>query len=114
LIAVTGYGLLRRPEPTEWLRATLTRKEQKMFDRHGDDVVRLVTASNPQEAHLWRQALEDQGIRCRVDEYFGGFAVVPPAYPVPELWVHQEDAERAQSILNGLRAATCRRIRRRF
>jgi hypothetical protein len=76
-----------------------------------------VTASNPQEAHLWRQALEDQGIRCRVvGEYLGGFAVVPPAYPVPEnlLLIHQEDAERAQSILQGLRAATPRRIRRRF
>lgn len=86
-----------------------------MSDRQGDEVVRLVTASNPQQAHLWRQALEDQGIRCRVvGEYLGGFAVVPPGYPVPELWVRQEDAERAQAILAGLRAAAPRRMRRRF
>jgi hypothetical protein len=86
-----------------------------MSDRHGDEVVQLVTASDPQQARLWRQALEDQGIRCPVaGKYLGGFAVAPPGYPVPELWVHQEDAERAQAILAGLRAATPRRIRRRF
>jgi hypothetical protein len=86
-----------------------------MADRQGDEIVRLVTASNPQQAHLWRQALEDQGIRYRVvGEYLGSFGVVPPGYPVAELWVHQEDAERAQGILEGLPAATPRRIRRRF
>ena len=75
-----------------------------MSDRHHDEIVRLVMASSPQEAHLWRQALEDQGIRCRVvGEYLGGFGVVPPGHPVPELWVHQEDAERAQAILEGFR-----------
>ena len=31
-----------------------------------DDVVRLVTASNPQEAHLWQQALAEEGIRAEV------------------------------------------------
>ena len=66
--------------------------------------MRLVTASSPQEAHLWRQALEDEGIRCRVvGECLGTFGVVYPGHPVPELWVHQEDAERAQAILEGFR-----------
>jgi hypothetical protein len=75
-----------------------------MSDQHGEEIVRLVTASSPQEAHLWRQALEDEGVRCRVvGEYLGGFGVVPPGHPVPELWVHQEDAERAQAILEGFR-----------
>jgi hypothetical protein len=32
-----------------------------MADHHRDEVVRLVTASSPQEAHLWRQALEGRG-----------------------------------------------------
>jgi hypothetical protein len=74
-----------------------------MSDRADEEVVRLVTASSPQEAHLWRQALEGQGIRCRVvGEYLGGFGVVPPGHPVPELWVHRQDAERAQAILADL------------
>jgi putative signal transducing protein len=73
-----------------------------MSDRHGEEIVRLVTASSPQEAHLWRQALEDEGIRCRVvGEYLGSFGVVYPGHPVPELWVHRDDAERAQAILEG-------------
>jgi hypothetical protein len=46
---------------------------------HDDDIVRLETASSPQQAHLWRQALEEQGIRCRVvGEYLGSFGLVPP------------------------------------
>ena len=77
-----------------------------MSDRHGEEIVRLVTASSPQEAHLWRQALEDEGIRCRVvGEYLGSFGVVPPGHPVPELWVHQEDAERARAVLERLQEA---------
>src|SRR4051812_36846783 len=89
------------------------RAEGKMSDRQGDEIVRLVTASDPQEAHFLRQALEDRGIRCRV-EYLGDFAVVSPGYPPPELWVHQQDAERARAIMEALRAPTSRRIRRRF
>jgi hypothetical protein len=37
-----------------------------MSDRHGEEVVRLVTAGSPWEAHRWRQALEGGGVRCRV------------------------------------------------
>ena len=75
-----------------------------MPDRPGGGVVQLVTASSPQEAHLWRQALEGRGIPCRVvGEDLGGFGVVYPGHPVPELWVHQEDAERAQAVLEGFK-----------
>jgi hypothetical protein len=74
-----------------------------MSDYPDEEIVRLVTASIPQEAHLWRQALEDQGIRCRVvGEYLGSFGVVYPGHPVPELWVHRQDADRAQAILDRL------------
>ena len=31
-----------------------------------DDVVRLATAQNPMQAHLWEQALRQAGIRCKV------------------------------------------------
>jgi hypothetical protein len=37
-----------------------------MSDRHDEEIVRLVTAGGPQEAHLWRQALEGEEIRRRV------------------------------------------------
>jgi hypothetical protein len=74
-----------------------------MPDHYGDKIVRLATASSPQEAHLWRQALEDEGIRCQVvGEYLGGFGIVPPGHAVPELWVRREQAERAQAVLEKL------------
>ena len=74
-----------------------------MSDRHRDEVVRLVTASSPQEAHRWRQALEGRGIPCRVvGEYLGGFGVVYPGHPEPELRVRRQDARRAQAVLEGL------------
>jgi CheY-like chemotaxis protein len=95
-----------RPETRGSHEATLTRKAKKMPDRNGEEIVRLVTASSPQEAHLRRQALEDQGIRCRVvGEYLGGFGVVYPEHPVPELWVHRDDARRAQAVLEELQEA---------
>jgi hypothetical protein len=54
-----------------------------MADRRRDEIVRLVTASSPQEAHRWRQALEGQGVPCRVvGEDLGGFGVVCPGHPV--------------------------------
>ena len=33
-------------------------------DQH--DVVRLAAAANPFQAHIWQQALEQEGIRCQV------------------------------------------------
>jgi hypothetical protein len=38
-----------------------------------------------------------------VGEYLGSFGVVYPGHLVPELWIYQEDAERAQAILEGLK-----------
>jgi len=74
-----------------------------MSDRHGEELVHLAIASSPQEAHLWRQALEHEEIRCQVTgEYLGGFGFVPPGHPLPELWVHRKDAERAQAVLEDL------------
>jgi hypothetical protein len=64
-----------------------------------DDVVRLVTASNPQEAHVWQQALAEEGIRAEVvgDYLDSGLGDVPGFRP--ELWVRRADAERAEAIL---------------
>jgi hypothetical protein len=75
-----------------------------MSDRHGEGIVRLVAAGGPQQAQLWRQALEGQGVRCRVvSESLGGSGVAYPGHPVPELGVHKEGAERAQAIREGLK-----------
>jgi len=71
------------------------------------EVVRLATASDGLQADLWRQALEAEGIRCRVvgadigilgDLLFGelGGAVQP------EVWVLRPDADRGRQILTRL------------
>jgi CheY-like chemotaxis protein len=92
-----------RPEARRSPHATRPKEPPTMSDHHDAEIVRLVTASSPQEAQLWRQALEDEGIRCRVvGEYLGGFGIVPPGHPVPELWACSKDAERAQAVLDGL------------
>jgi len=66
---------------------------------HSDDIVRLETTNNPQEAYLLRQALEDEGIQCRVvgDYLDAGVGDVPGIRP--EVWVHRDDLERARKIV---------------
>jgi kynureninase len=70
-----------------------------MRDDQRDDVVRLTTASNPALAHIWQQALQDEGINCEVvgDYLNAGLGDMPGMQA--ELWVHQNDVERAQAIL---------------
>jgi hypothetical protein len=64
-----------------------------------DEIVRLATASNPQEAHIWRQALEREGIRAQVvgDYLDAGVGDVPGLRA--EVWVRHQDLERARSVL---------------
>ena len=65
-----------------------------------DRIVRLATATNPQEAALWQQALEAEGIRCRVvGETLGSFGVVYPGSVQPEIWVFESDVDRARAVL---------------
>ncbi len=63
------------------------------------DIVRLASAANPAQAHIWKQALEDEGIRCQImGEYLdAGLGDIPGLYP--ELWVYREDLERAKEVL---------------
>jgi hypothetical protein len=69
-----------------------------------DRIVRLATASTPQEAALWRQALEGEGIRCRsVGEMLGSFGVVYPGSVQPEIWVFESDVDRARAVLQSSR-----------
>ena len=71
-----------------------------------DDIVRLATATHPQEAHVWRQALENEGIRCQVvgDYLNAGIGDVPGMRP--EVWVYRDDLERARAILDAHGAST--------
>jgi Putative prokaryotic signal transducing protein len=67
-------------------------------------IVRLATASNPQEAARWQQALEAEGIRCRVvGEMLGSFGVVYPGSVQPEIWVFESDVDRAIAVLESSR-----------
>jgi hypothetical protein len=67
-----------------------------------DDVVRLVTAGNPLEAHVWQRALADEGIRAEVvgDYLDAGLGDVPGFRA--ELWVHRDDVARAEAVLAAL------------
>jgi hypothetical protein len=70
-----------------------------------DDIVRLATAENSVQAHIWEQALKDEGIRVQVvgDYLEAGFGNLQGV--TPELWVHSDDVERAKAILDEHRAA---------
>jgi hypothetical protein len=64
-----------------------------------EDIICLTTTANPAEAHLLAEALEEEGIRCRVvgDYLDAGVGNIPGIRP--EVWVHREDLERAQALL---------------
>jgi hypothetical protein len=67
-------------------------------DEH-DEVVRLTTAANPAQAHIWQQALREEGIKCQVvgDYLDAGLGDIPGLRA--ELWVHRDDVGRAQDLL---------------
>ena len=63
------------------------------------DVVRLAAAANPFQAHIWQQALEQEGIRCQVlgDYLDAGLGDIPGFSA--EVWVETADLARAEAIL---------------
>jgi hypothetical protein len=68
----------------------------------GDDIVRLATATNPFQAHIWEQALKDAGIRCKVVGDFldtGGLADLAVGGISAEIWVRRQDLARAEEVL---------------
>jgi hypothetical protein len=71
-----------------------------MVPDHSNEIVRLVTAENPADAHIWEQALLDEGIRCLVvgDYLDSGFGDIPGLKP--EVWVRRADVPRAEEVLN--------------
>lgn len=67
-----------------------------------DDIVRVATAANPAQAHIWQAALEEEGINAQVvgDFLDAGLGDIPGMEA--EVWVHRNDAERAKTLLESL------------
>ena len=67
-------------------------------DQH--EHVRLAEAANPFQAHLWQQAIEEEGIRCQVlgDYLDAGIGDIPGIRA--EVWVGAADVARAEAILD--------------
>jgi hypothetical protein len=63
------------------------------------DIVCLLTAVHPSRAHLWRAALDEEGIQSTVvgDYLDAAIGDIPGARA--ELWVHRADSERALAII---------------
>lgn len=70
-----------------------------------DDIVRLATAPNPAQAHIWEQALRQAGVRCKVvgDYLDAGLGDIPGVRA--EIWVHKEDVARGEEVLREMREA---------
>jgi hypothetical protein len=67
-----------------------------------DEIVRLATAPNPPVASIWSEALKEEGIRCKVVGDYLEAGIGNISGMLPEIWVHKEDAERAQGIISRL------------
>lgn len=70
-----------------------------MSEWQPDEIVRVARSLNPAHAHIYRQALQDEGIRCKVvgDNLEGGFGDLIGMSA--EIWVHKVDADRADKII---------------
>lgn len=70
-----------------------------MATEHAAEVVRLATGVHPMQAHILQQALEEEGIVCRVvgDYLEAGVSDIPGLGA--EVWVHPGDLERAEKVL---------------
>jgi hypothetical protein len=75
-----------------------------MANESRDDVVPLATASNPAQAHIWQQVLQNEGIQSNVvgDYLDAGLGDIPGMRA--ELWVHRDDVDRALDILRNSKA----------
>ncbi len=58
---------------------------------NGHDLVRLTTVANSFQAHIWKQGLEREGIRCHVlgDYLDSGIGDIPGI--TAEIWVEPTD-----------------------
>ncbi|WP_421620758.1 DUF2007 domain-containing protein [Alkalilimnicola ehrlichii] len=67
---------------------------------------RVFSVENRMLVERYRQALEDAGIPCQLrNEFLGGGAGELPVNEVwPEIWVADEDEQRARTLLKELKA----------
>src|SRR5262249_15819578 len=94
----------------QWTAALSTRQARvsppwggpSMSTHEPDDIVCLATAPNPMQAHVWEQALREEGIRCKVvgDYLDAGSGDIPGVRA--EIWVHRDDVTAAQAVLKRL------------
>jgi hypothetical protein len=65
-----------------------------------NEIARLAEAANPFQAHIWQQALQEEGIRCQVlgDYLEAGIGDIPGIGA--EVWVETADLARAEAILD--------------
>jgi hypothetical protein len=63
------------------------------------DIVRLATADTPVQAHIWQQALGEEGIESHVVGDFLDIGLGNIPGMKAELWVHRDDVDRAVAVL---------------
>ncbi|HVS34778.1 MAG TPA: DUF2007 domain-containing protein [Gemmataceae bacterium] len=71
----------------------------------GDDIIRLATAADPAEAAAMQEALEEEGIPCKVLGELLDSGFLDPQSARPEVWVHRNDLERAVAAIEAQRRA---------
>ena len=64
-----------------------------------DHVVSLTRAANPAEAHIWQNALRDEGIRCQVVGDYLDVGIGDISGAQAEIWVKHQDMTQAQAVL---------------
>lgn len=71
-----------------------------MTPTNEQDLVRLTSAANSIQAHIWQQGLEREGIRSHVlgDYLDAGIGDIPGIRA--EIWVEPADLARAEEILH--------------
>jgi hypothetical protein len=67
---------------------------------HPDDqILSLTRAPNAAQAHIWENALCDEGIRCQVVGDYLDAGIGDISGVQPEIWVNREDITQAQTVL---------------
>jgi hypothetical protein len=67
-----------------------------------DELVTVTRAPNPAQAHIWENALRDEGIRCQVVGDYLDAGIGDISGIEPEIWVKREDLAQAQEVLQRL------------
>jgi hypothetical protein len=67
------------------------------------ELVCVGMTSNTALAHIWRHALEAEGIPCQVGESLTEWLGSVTPWAQADLWVHRANAAKARHILEGHR-----------